>query len=115
MTCKCAEEDNVWNLAEGEEVPAVCTNYMYAYDGGICWFCGHVQSCHPRPIRVWCFVDAPKEYRELSERGGDEDWVAFVPDSVDVTYCLWLSEGLFGDDVDVYQVDGGVVHISAHA
>ena len=29
---------------------------------------------------VWRFCDAPQEYQDLSGAGGDEDWLAFVPD-----------------------------------
>lgn len=113
MTCKCAEEDNGWNLAEGEEVPAVCTNYVEAYDEGLCWFCGHLEACHPQPIKVWRFADAPKEYRELSEHGGDEDWVIFVPDTLADEYLDWLESYVHYSEPQ--QVDGGNLYITAHA
>jgi hypothetical protein len=30
-------------------------------------------------IRLWHWADAPKEYRDLSTHGGDEDWVMHCP------------------------------------
>lgn len=71
------------------------------------------------PILVWPFDDAPPEYRALSTHGGDEDWVAFVPEHE--TYAWgppsWMSEGSnFGCCcVSETAVDGGKVYIGAHA
>lgn len=31
------------------------------------------------PITIWRFEDAAISYKELSENGGDEDWIARVP------------------------------------
>ena len=32
------------------------------------------------PIHVWPFHDAPQAYRDMSPHGGDEDWIALIPD-----------------------------------
>lgn len=70
-----------------------------------------------RAILVWRFEDAPREYRDLSAHGGDEDWVAFVPDGLKDEWIPWMDSGSsFGCcDVSEHQVDGGVVRIGAHA
>jgi hypothetical protein len=68
-------------------------------------------------IKVWRFDDAPERYRNLSQHGGDEDWLAFVPSRMAEDWIGWLEEGTsFG----VYRVSrtkvrGGVVVIGAHA
>ena len=31
------------------------------------------------PITIYRFEDAPKELQNLSQNGGDEDWLAIVP------------------------------------
>jgi hypothetical protein len=68
-------------------------------------------------ILVWKFHEAPTEYRDLSDHGGDEDWVAFVPDALAGEWIGWLEEGTsFGCcRVSEHPVDGGVVRIGAHA
>lgn len=33
----------------------------------------------PLQLRVWQFHDAPAYLRELSENGGDEDWLMLIP------------------------------------
>jgi hypothetical protein len=69
-----------------------------------------------KAIIVWEFHNAPEEYRRLSGHGGDEDWLAFVPDSLKDAYIGWLDYGPFGCcDVSTHPVDGGVVKIGAHA
>jgi hypothetical protein len=70
-----------------------------------------------RPILVWSFCDAPKEYQDLSPHGGDEDWLALVPDHMDGDYIGWLeSGGSFGCcDVSRHKVEAGTVFIGAHA
>lgn len=30
-------------------------------------------------IKIWTFEDAPEEFRDLSDNGGDEDFIAMVP------------------------------------
>lgn len=69
-----------------------------------------------RPILIWSWNDAPLEYRALIFDSGDEDWVAFIPDSFrgDPSF---LDEGTpFGCfKVSERSVEGGTVRIGAHA
>ena len=68
-------------------------------------------------IYVWRFKDAPKKYRELSEHGGDEDWLAYVPGPLRDEYIPWLEEGsMFGVcSVSKQAFSDGYVYIGAHA
>lgn len=68
-------------------------------------------------IRVWRFEDAPAKYRRLSEHGGDEDWLAFIPQALAHDYIGWMAEGTaFGCcSVSEHPVEGGLVRIGAHA
>jgi hypothetical protein len=69
------------------------------------------------PILVWRFQDAPKEYRDLSPHGGDEDWLALVPVEMAYEWIGWMDGGAFGCcDVSEHLLkDGRVVRIGAHA
>jgi len=71
------------------------------------------------PIRIWPFRDAPEEFKRLSDNGGDEDWLAFVPQWIwDRTegWIPFLDVGHFGvSHVNKYVVPGGVVLIGCHA
>lgn len=68
-------------------------------------------------ILVWRFQDAPPEYRALSDHGGDEDWLAFLPDEVAGEWIGWMNPGSsFGCcDVSEHRVEGGIVRIGAHS
>ncbi len=66
-------------------------------------------------ISIYRWEDAPEQYRELSGHGGDEDWVAVVPESMAQEYMPFLEEGRFGNDVTEHKIPGAVVYISAHA
>ena len=68
-------------------------------------------------IVVWKWDDAPDEYRNISTNGGDEDWVAFVPEHMAKDWIPWMMEGgEFGCcHVREYEVRGGVIRIGAHA
>lgn len=72
-----------------------------------------------KTILVWRFEDAPEKYSKLSGHGGDEDWLAFVPNSLKDEWIPWLESGPssgFGCcDVSEHPVDGGIVYIGAHA
>ena len=66
-------------------------------------------------IRVWYFDDAPKQYRDLSTNGGDEDWLALVPKDYKRN-PLWLEFGTFGVcSIDSYECADGTVYIGCHA
>ena len=68
-------------------------------------------------VTVWKFEEAPEDYRALSQHGGDEDWLAFVPNPLKDEWIGWMQEGTsFGCcSVTEYPVIGGVVRIGAHA
>lgn len=68
-------------------------------------------------IIIWRFDDAPRKYQEFSKNGGDEDWIAFVPDNFKDEYIAWLDEGTsFGYcAVNEYKVKGGIIKIGCHA
>ena len=66
-------------------------------------------------IIIWEFDNAPIEYQQLSENGGDEDWIALVIGYGNETPLAVekISSGLFS--VDRYSVDEGTIYIGAHA
>jgi hypothetical protein len=68
-------------------------------------------------ICVWRFNDAPQEWRDLSQHGGDEDWLAVVPATMRDAYIPWLDYGSFGVcDISRHELpDGRIVFIGAHA
>lgn len=68
-------------------------------------------------IKVWRFDDAPAEFRELSPHGGDEDWLAYIPEALGDEWIGWMEPGsAFGCcEVSSHSVQGGVVKIGAHA
>ena len=68
-------------------------------------------------IRVWPWDDAPEEFRRLSQNGGDEDWVAFVPNKYKDMPLPWLENHGFDScyDPQVIDVKFGVVYIGAHS
>lgn len=77
-------------------------------------------------IRLWCWHDAPEDYRKLSGHGGDEDWLLYCPANVTQNYWpLLLGDMILGDEtsyltgfghVDRHELpDGGIVVIFSHA
>lgn len=69
-------------------------------------------------IRVWPFYRAPEHLRALSQHGGDEDWLALVPLSVETPEWL-TSTGYFGfggcSVSEREMADGSRVYIGVHA
>ncbi len=70
-----------------------------------------------KTIMVWRFYEAPREFQGLSGHGGDEDWVAFVPDAFKEEWLGWLDSGTpFGvSETTRHPIEGGIVYIGAHA
>lgn len=65
---------------------------------------------------IWRFQEAPGELRQLSNHGGDEDWVALLP--VGMEQPSWMESGSnFGCcSVSSHELeDGRTVYIGAHA
>ena len=68
------------------------------------------------PILVWRWEDAPQKYRKLSDHGGNEDWLAYVPDVYVKDWIGWIEGVGFGCcDVSAHTAPGGIVRIGAHA
>lgn len=72
------------------------------------------------PIRVYRFQDAPQELRDLSPHGGDEDWLAVIPEYLTIDRIPWMEEGTpFGcASVSTHEYpnfEGWLVKIGAHA
>lgn len=44
-------------------------------------------------IKIYKFNDAPEELKKLSTNGGDEDWIAIIPPSLQDEYIPWFEEG----------------------
>lgn len=79
-------------------------------------------------IQIWPFYMAPKEWQELSQNGGDEDIIMFVPNGfdyadnfphshgyqTDIVTAITLAIGISGIP-DEYEVPGGRVYIGAHS
>lgn len=81
-------------------------------------------------ILIWPFKNAPDELKYITDRfGGDEDWVAFVPENIDANHCAyWLEDGIFGNFVSKCNIKNkfitirkqelllnGYIYISYHA
>ena len=68
-------------------------------------------------IMVWRYQDAPLKYRLLSTNGGDEDWIAFIPEEFEGEWIGWLEQGTpFGCcSVEEHEVPGGKIRIGSHA
>ena len=47
-------------------------------------------------ITIWKFGEAPSPFQELSEHGGDEDWLALVPRK----FCY----GISGEEFDEWDL-----------
>lgn len=70
-----------------------------------------------RMIRIWEFYDAPKRYQDLSQNGGDEDWVAVLPPYMETIPMFFDEGGSFGCcTVERHHLENGeTVLIGCHA
>ena len=69
-------------------------------------------------IKIYRFEDAPEELKMLSTNGGDEDWIAVIPPSLQDENIPWLEEGTsFGYScVEEHMLENGdKVLIGCHA
>lgn len=67
-------------------------------------------------IKIWPFYKAPKKYQKLSNNGGDEDWIAFIPEKLKDEYISFLGSHTFDEDnVETHTVKGGIIKIASHA
>ncbi len=70
------------------------------------------------PIVVFPFYSAPKVLQEKSENGGDEDWIAVLPDYMERSDVDWLESGTrFGrcDSLWARGPNGEALVIGCHA
>ena len=72
------------------------------------------------PIIVWQFHDAPVALQDLSNNGGDEDWLAEIPPKFSGSWIGWMESGGPFGCCDVSEYDhptkaGWKVKIGAHA
>lgn len=75
-----------------------------------------LQSHEAPLIRVWRFGDAPRVLRDMSDNGGDEDWVAMVPKGMAADYIAWLESPAFGCcHIDEREWGDYRVYIGCHA
>jgi len=67
------------------------------------------------PILVWRFYDAPAWMAALSQHGGDEDWLAYIPASLAETYLpFWLDK--LSCSTDYHRLPNGAwIAIAAHS
>lgn len=90
--------------------------YMHPTDLSNCYF------PTKDAIKVWKFNDAPEYLRNLSNNGGDEDWLAVIPPGYKDEWIPWMESGSeFGcccvDEYDYpsLTLKGFKVRIGSHA
>lgn len=67
------------------------------------------------PITVYRFNDAPEELKAYSTSGGDEDWIAVIPNTFKHEHINWL-DSLGVCAVETYKLDCGFwIAIGSHA
>lgn len=70
------------------------------------------------PIRVWRYYEAPKVL-QISNFGGDEDYLAEIPPCYADNYIPWLETGSFACcEVDTFphpEKEGWKIAIGCHA
>ncbi len=66
-----------------------------------------------KAVAIWTWDAAPPELRSLSTRGGDEDFVALIPNGVDGSF---VRDRIFqyAPDVEEIAYDDGTLLIVAH-
>lgn len=70
------------------------------------------------PIRIWRYHDAPQVLQDLSDHGGDEDWLALVPKEIydAVGWLGWLENGIGVSSTSRHELlNGDIVFIGANA
>jgi hypothetical protein len=69
------------------------------------------------PILLWRYEEAPLSYKETGDNGGDEDWVAFVPDGVEVPWWIEQDGGTHFAvcESKEFAVEGGRIFVGSHS
>lgn len=71
-------------------------------------------------IHAWRFYEAPLALQELSENGGDEDWLAEIPPHLAGEWIGWMESGTPFGCCDVVEYDhpyweGWKIRIGCHS
>ena len=68
-------------------------------------------------VKVWRFADAPKEFQDLSQNGGDEDYLALLPKGLQGQDFAWLDCRHFGFCcIDKHELpNGDTIYIGSHS
>lgn len=61
----------------------------------------------PKAIQVWPADEAPQDILQLTDRDGDEDWIALVPAALKGTWIPWAEEPRFGESVRTIDLPSG--------
>lgn len=82
------------------------------------WVKNNINELRTDAVTVWKFYSAPQPLQDLSNHGGDEDHLAFVPHALKDEWFSWLEEphfGCFEVSIHVLPFDWGIIHIGAHS
>ncbi len=65
------------------------------------------------PIKIWPYNEAPKDFQFY--RGGDEDFVVFIPTGVEVPY--WLEREIDFNNIpeETHPDHNGTFYVMCHA
>ena len=78
-----------------------------------------INEINDKQIIVWRYEDAPKELQEMSQHGGDEDWVVEVPPQFKGEWIRWLDRiSVVCDELEEQEHPyrkGWKLYIGAHA
>lgn len=75
------------------------------------------------PILVWRFEFAPEELKQLSQHGGDEDWLVEIPPEIlkdkngNIIWIYWLESSAMGCDYSKHNhptKEDWVIYIYCH-
>lgn len=67
-------------------------------------------------IIFYDFEDAPSEYKELSNQGGDEDYIVYFPANARNTNRAYYRVYMLVDSTnhEIHKVSGGFIAIISH-
>lgn len=68
-------------------------------------------------VLVWRFDDGPEVYKNMSNNGGDEDWIALIPPGFYSDYMpIWVDNLDTCHDPQIYEIAQGYkIVIGSHA
>lgn len=74
-----------------------------------------INSLPHSDIFIWKFDNAPKELRELSINGGDEDWLVVMKKDFANQEYLYLLRGIGVCCIDCFEIGDWVMLIGSHS